>query len=88
MFDPAWLHQKKTVRSDHTGNELFRWEWTPLFITASSVPKWLCPQATSKRSVQLNTTTIGLDIAKTVFQVHGVDHVGRRASSGGYAELS
>src|SRR5215469_7786652 len=27
--------------------------WTPLFITASSVPKWLCLQATSpKRSVR------------------------------------
>src|SRR6516225_12350060 len=52
--------------------------WTPLFITASSVPKWLSSKPLHRRGASaMNTTTIGLDIAKAVFQVHGIDARGQ-----------
>src|ERR1700689_2678002 len=51
--------------------------WTPLFITASSVPKWCVSKPLRRGASEMNTTTIGLDIAKAVFQVHGVDACGQ-----------
>src|SRR5437879_6957049 len=53
--------------------------WTPLLGTASVVPKWkrcVQPLKTAGAST-MNITTVGLDLAKTVFQVHGVDAYGR-----------
>jgi hypothetical protein len=40
------------------------------------VPKWVCndPQ---RRAVMSEITTVGLDLAKNVFQVHGADGAGR-----------
>jgi transposase len=53
--------------------------WTPLLGTASDVPKWkryvrpLKPAGAST----MNITTAGLDLAKNLFQVHGVDERGK-----------
>ena len=40
-----------------------------------SVPRWVCndPQ---KRTVMSEIITVGLDLAKNVFQVHGADGAG------------
>jgi hypothetical protein len=37
------------------------------------VPKWAFLSSTEKGATNMNITTIGIDLAKNVFQVHGVD---------------
>jgi hypothetical protein len=51
--------------------------WTALFRLAAIVAG---PELEEARMD--NITTIGLDIAKSVFQVHGVDSVGAVSSEG------
>jgi transposase len=42
------------------------------------LPKWKCiHHLTESEESEMNLTTIGLDIAKSVFQVHGVDRNGK-----------
>jgi transposase len=42
------------------------------------VPKWTCDShLTESEESEMNVTTIGLGIAKSVFQVHGVDGHGK-----------
>jgi transposase len=42
------------------------------------VPKWICnaPTSTGIGATTINITTVGFDLAKNVFQVHGVDERG------------
>src|ERR1044071_9520133 len=47
--------------------------WTP--PTGISVPSWWSSKLTSTGASAMEMTTIGLDLAKHVFQVHGVDVV-------------
>src|ERR1700676_2753106 len=51
--------------------------WTPPFSTGIKMPKWRCKPTTSERERHMKITTIGIDLAKTVFQVHGVDERGK-----------
>lgn len=52
--------------------------WTPLRLAPSVVPQWKCRATTStSRSAHDEYTTIGLDLGKLVFQVHGVDARGK-----------
>jgi hypothetical protein len=37
------------------------------------VPKWVFLSSIEKGATNMNITTIGIDLAKNVFQVHGVD---------------
>lgn len=53
-------------------------EWTPPLFTVSRVPKWKCQATTlSAGASKMNITQIGIDLAKAVFQVHGVDAHGK-----------
>jgi hypothetical protein len=45
-------------------------------LTASNVPKLGCRNTNGREPSMKEVTTIGLDLAKAVFQVHGVDAVG------------
>src|SRR5476649_1505128 len=52
--------------------------WTPPPVTASDVPKWLrCLPTEPEGGVIMKITTIGIDLAKAVFQLHGVDAQGK-----------
>ncbi len=52
--------------------------WTPPSRSGIKVPKWEWIQSTEQeRSVTVKITTIGIDLAKSVFQVHGVDKRGK-----------
>src|SRR5262245_17134169 len=48
--------------------------WTP---PADGVPGWCCEQPRTRERSEMQVTTIGLDIAKNVFRVHGIDVPGR-----------
>jgi transposase len=37
------------------------------------VPKWMCHTPLTEEGVTMKITTIGIDLAKSVFQIHGVD---------------
>lgn len=37
-----------------------------------AVPRWVCEDP-QRRTVMLEIATVGLDLAKNVFQVHGAD---------------
>src|SRR5690606_1810259 len=52
--------------------------WTPLPAPASYVPKWAYhqPLEPSEASI-MKITTLGIDLAKQVFQLHGVDEQGK-----------
>jgi hypothetical protein len=56
-----------------------QWDGRPHLITA-----WMChsegfPHHASNRSLQMEIKTIGIDLAKNVFQVHAVDSRGKVA---------
>src|SRR3984885_7946195 len=53
--------------------------WTPLLFKASlGVPEWKCQATTQPAGAStMNITTIGIDLAKNVFQVHGADERGK-----------
>src|SRR5882724_7841531 len=57
--------------------------WTPLLLTASPcVPEWKCQATTQPAGAsKMNITTIGIDLAKSVFQVHGTDERGKAVVS-------
>lgn len=43
------------------------------------VPDWECqPPVTRKKESGMKVTRVGIDLAKQVFQVHGVDGQGRK----------
>jgi transposase len=43
-----------------------------------SVPKWSCVSTTSRTGAPImKATTIGIDLAQNVFQLHGVDEHGK-----------
>ena len=50
--------------------------WTPP-ADGIGVPGWCCEQPRTRETSERQVTTIGLDIAKSVFQVHGVDRHGK-----------
>ena len=56
-------------------------EWTPAVKAASSVPEWkVQDQPLRMRGASpMKVTTIGIDLAKNVLQVHGVDEQGKVA---------
>jgi transposase len=35
------------------------------------VPKWMCHTSLTEEGVTMKITTIGIDLAKSVFQIHG-----------------
>ncbi len=41
------------------------------------VPRWVCNDPQKEREVMSDIITVGLDLAKSVFQVHGADGAGR-----------
>src|SRR5688572_7603227 len=49
--------------------------WTPP-AGGIGVPGWCCEQPRTRETSEMQITTIGLDVAKNVFQVHGVDEHG------------
>lgn len=53
-------------------------EWTPLHPIGIYVPDWelVFPVTTEKES-KMKLTRVGIDLAKNVFQVHGVDEHGK-----------
>src|SRR5258708_19672326 len=57
--------------------------WTPLLLTASQcVPEWKCQATTQPAGAStMNITTIGIDLAKSVFQLHGTDERGKAVLS-------
>src|SRR4051812_1578803 len=50
--------------------------WSPLIETASNVPQWSCVVALPDGGDRMETTALGLDLTKNVFQLHGVDAEG------------
>jgi transposase len=53
-------------------------EWTPLLFSGIDVPKWKCQATTQPAGAsKMNITTVGIDLAKNVFQVHAVDERGK-----------
>src|SRR3984957_8537715 len=48
--------------------------WTP--PDGIYVPKWSCRNTTAKEASVSKTSTIGVDLAKSVFQIHGADERG------------
>lgn len=54
-------------------------EWTPPVKEASSVPEWQVQDQPlrMKGASEMKVTTIGIDLAKNVIQVHGVDERGK-----------
>jgi transposase len=52
-------------------------EWSPPSKMASKVPKWIFTQFHEEEVTEMNITTVGIDLAKNVIQVHGVDDRGR-----------
>src|SRR3954447_19078734 len=55
-----------------------RMMWTPPTQTAAVVPDWRCNSYQSTRGgVKMKITTIGIDLAKSVFSIHGVDQHGK-----------
>src|SRR5258708_6526430 len=57
--------------------------WTPLLLTASPcVPEWKCQATTQPAGAStMNITTIGIDLAKSVFQLDGTDERGKAVVS-------
>lgn len=52
--------------------------WTPLAGTASSAPNLMCKHSNAnKRCPVMNVTLIGLDLAKKIIQVSGVNREGK-----------
>ena len=51
--------------------------WTPPTPTASDVPDWSLVLPIAERESVMKVTRIGLDMAKNVFEVHGVDEQGK-----------
>ena len=54
-------------------------EWTPTSPNGIKVPKCGLYRPQNLGSVQTKITTIGIDLAKEVFQIHGVDSCGKVA---------
>ena len=50
--------------------------WSPLPKMASKVPKWIFTQFHKEEVTEMNITRVGIDLAKNVIQVHGVDDRG------------
>jgi len=43
-------------------------------LNGINVPQWKCRATTERdRSVHMKITTVGIDLEKNVFQVHGID---------------
>lgn len=56
--------------------------WTPHPRNEINAPKWMrhCNHLNrTDRSVQMKLATVGINLAKNVFQVHGVDEHGSTA---------
>src|SRR5438874_7698707 len=54
--------------------------WTPPSSNGIEVPKWrCCPFPLRRGGVTMQITTVGIDLAKTVLQVHGVNERGKAA---------
>lgn len=51
--------------------------WTTAAPRPELAIKWSVSNATSGMAVHMSIVTVGLDLAKQVFQVHGVDENGR-----------
>jgi transposase len=53
--------------------------WTPPDQTASSVPEWKVFDQLQRmtEASTMNITVMGIDLAKNVLQVHGVDQQGK-----------
>src|SRR5215213_9000437 len=74
MRAPAGLPDPGT-RSGHANIRMMR--WTPP-ADGIEVPAWKwCATTTKAGDVRMQITTVGLDIAKNLFQVHGADAQGR-----------
>jgi transposase len=52
--------------------------WTPPPDNGINVPEWLCRQPLeSEGASAMQITTVGIDLAKNVFQIHGVNEHGK-----------
>ena len=52
--------------------------WTPPPVNGIDVPEWKCHRPLEQEGASdMQITTVGLDLAKNVFQVHGADARGR-----------
>lgn len=52
--------------------------WTLPPLTASNEPKWRCKSTTLQTGASnIKVTTVGIDLAKNVFQLHGVNEFGK-----------
>jgi len=52
--------------------------WTPPPDDGIDVPQWKCQQPLEPEGAStMQITTVGLDLAKNVFQVHAVTHIPR-----------
>jgi len=58
--------------------QAFLMEWSPLLNSIKSAKVGVL-SSTEKEATNMNITTIGIDLAKNVFQVHGVDERVREA---------
>src|ERR1039457_3438484 len=48
--------------------------WTPPHLIGINVPDWKCqPPVNREKESKMNIIRVGVDLAKNVFQVHGID---------------
>src|SRR5437016_1632148 len=73
------LRQPSLRNALQGGSDHVRWDGRSRLLNGIDVPKWICTASTSteKGATTMNITAVGLDLAKSVFQVHGVDQEGR-----------
>src|SRR4051794_40193716 len=66
----AFLHGQPRLRASST------WIWGWMAPPGTAVPIWWLSQITKREPPAMQITTIGLDLAKHIFQIHGVDVFG------------
>ncbi len=53
-------------------------KWTPPTREASDVPDWKgCVVPIARGGVVMKITTVGIDLAKNIFSMHGIDEHGK-----------
>ena len=62
-------------RADNTGEKTpaHPMGWAPPFCNGIYVPDWRSHHQSKRKEPEMNVTRLGLDLAKNVFQIHGVD---------------
>ena len=52
--------------------------WTPPPVNGIDVPEWKCHRPLEQEGASaMKITTVGVDLAKNIFQIHGVNEQGK-----------